>query len=231
MFFLLSGEGVTDMGAAQADIPICEGEDYLVGPMAMIVAQIVEAQHHYSIFDGACGFVSKGVLVQRAREPKAAKKELRLPGKKRAKETRYFFNNARLLSRISKEKATTLDDDVVGILFRDTDDTASAGRGSWETKWQSMRDGFEEEEFERGVPMIPKPKSEAWLICALKSRPYQGCNALDDRSGNDKSPKSLKKELANLLQEEVTPGLLCEKVRDSIDIRKITMPSFKAFRE
>jgi hypothetical protein len=231
MFFLLSGEGVTDLGAGQVDKVICEGEDYLVGPMAMIMAQIVEAQHHYSILDGACGFVSEKVLAERAVALKAARKELRLPGKKQAKETRYFFNNARLLARIAKEKAAAIDDDVVGTLFRDADGTASAGRGTWEAKRQSILDGFEEEEFERGVPMIPKPKSEAWLICGLKKQPYHRCNALEDRSGNDNSPNSLKKELANLLREEVTSALLCEKVRDSIDALKITMPSFKAFRD
>jgi hypothetical protein len=65
----------------------------------------------------------------------------------------------------------------------------------------------------------------------LKKQPYQGCDALEHRSGNDNSPKSLKKELAKLLREEVTPDLLCKKVRGSIDPRKITMPSFKAFRD
>jgi hypothetical protein len=231
MYFLLSGEGITDIGAARIDAPICEGEDFLVGPMAIIVAQIVEARHDYLIFDGACGFVSETGLVRRAKDLKAAKKELRLPGKKQPKETRYFFNNARLLSRIAKEKAAAIGDDVVAVLFRDADGTASAGRGAWPGKRQSMLDGFEEEGFERGVPMIPKPKSEAWLICALKKQPYQGCNALEDRSGNDNSPRSLKKELAKLLHDDATPELLCQKVGDSVDARRIMMPSFTAFRD
>jgi len=136
----------------------------------------------------------------------------------------------RILSRIAKEQASARNDDVVAVLFRDADGTASAGRGLWEDKWQSMLAGFDEEGFDRGVPMIPKPKSEAWLICALKERPYQHCNDLEDRSGNDKSPKSLKKELAKLLGEKVTPELLCDKVRTRVDMNRITMPSFQAFR-
>src|SRR5437016_2545442 len=128
MFFLLSGEGVTDMGAGKAVATICEGDDYFVGPMAIVVAKIVAAQHDYSILEGVCGFVSEGGLVNRAVELKAARKRLRLPGKKQAKETRYFFNNARILARFAKEKATALDDDVVAVLFRDADGTASAGR-------------------------------------------------------------------------------------------------------
>jgi len=46
---------------------------------------------------------------------------------------------------------------------------------------------------DRGVAMIPKPKSEAWLLCALKNKPYESCEKLEDRSGNDDSPNSLKK--------------------------------------
>ena len=101
----------------------------------------------------------------RSRRPrsalKAAKKQLGLPGKKRGKETRYFFNNARVLAKIATEKEQEKLDDVVAILFRDSDGTASAGRGLWEDKRKSMLDGFAEENHTRGVPMIPRPKSEA----------------------------------------------------------------------
>jgi hypothetical protein len=231
MFFLLSGEGITDMGSAKAATVICEGEDYFVGPMAIIVAKIVEAKHHYSILDGACGFISEGTVAQRASELKAIKKQLRLPGKKQAKETRYYFNSARILARFAKEKATALVDEVVAVLFRDSDGTASAGRGRWNDQWQSMLNGFKEEQFDKGVPMIPKPKSEAWLICAWKNHPYQGCQELENRSGNDNSPNSLKGELAKILGQEVTPELLCENVHQSFAIDRITMPSFQAFRE
>lgn len=231
MFFLLSGEGITDMGAGKGAIGICEGEDFFVGPMAIVVERIVEAEHDYSILDGACGFVSEATLARRAGELRAARKQLRLPGKKRAKETRYFFNNARVLARFAKDKASDLDDVVVAVLFRDADGTASAGRGEWGDKRQSMLDGFEEEGFGRGVPMIPKPKSEAWLICAWKKQAYQGCRGLEERSGNDNSPNNLKDELAAILDEDVTPEMLCEKVVQSLDIDRIKMPSFKAFRD
>jgi hypothetical protein len=231
MFFLLSGEGVTDMGAGPRAATICEGEDFLVGPMANIVAKVVEAKHHYSILDGACGFISEGSLAHRAKELKAVKKQLRLPGKKQAKETGYFFNNARILARFAKEKAAALNDEVVAVLFRDSDGTASAGRGEWDDKRESMLDGFDAEGFDKGVPMIPKPKSEAWLICAWKRNPYRGCEALEERSGNDKSPNNLKDELKELLDEEVTLDSLREKVGESFDIDRIKMPSFRAFRD
>ena len=65
----------------------------------------------------------------------------------------------------------------------------------------------------------------------LKKAAYENCPALEDRSGNDKSPKSLKAELAAILEEEVTPELLCEAVRTRLNIDKIKMTSFQAFRD
>lgn len=232
MYFLFSGEGATDMGVGKSAALVCEGDDYLPGPMGVIADQVVESRHGYNpLAAGICGFVSEQELTRRAAELKAVKKALRLPGKKQAKETRYYFNNARALARIARGKATDLNDEVVAVLFRDSDGTASAGRGFWPEKQASMLAGFAEEGFSNGVPMIPKPKSEAWLICALKRNPYRGCDALEDRSGNDNSPNSLKAELARLLKGSPSRESLCQLVQDrTVDIDRIKMPSFLAFR-
>ncbi len=172
----------------------------------------------------------KGHLVERADTFKQQKKSPRLPGKKKPKETSYFYRNARALALCAKE--TELDEEVVAVFFRDSDGTASAGRGLWEDKRDSIIQGFHDEGFERGVPMIPKPKSEAWLICALKNDPYQGCAALEDRSGNDNSPNSLKGEISDLLNGETSREKYCQLVREGvININQIDMPSFRAFPE
>jgi hypothetical protein len=156
MYFLLSGEGPSDIGACAGGVGECEGEGFIDGPMAMLVDHIVNARDGYSPREATCwGFVSERVLGARASELKAARRGLGLPGKKRQKETRYFFNNARLLARIAREKGRERQDDIVAILFRDADGTASAGRGLWAAKYRSMLDGFAEEGLDRGVPMIP----------------------------------------------------------------------------
>jgi len=233
MFFLFSGEGPTDLGLCAGGAGSCDGAGYEYGPMTVIASQIVEERHRYSFLEtGNHGFVSKGTLTDRASELKAAKKALRLPGKKRGKETRYFFNNARVMARIAKERETELHDEVVAVLFRDSDGTASAGRGLWPDKRQSMLDGFVEERFFGGVPMIPKPKSEAWIICAVKANSYEACEQLEDRSGNDDSPNSLKKELAEILGGEPTRESLNSMVSHRrVDIRRIDMMSLESFRE
>ena len=231
MYFLLSGEGTTDIGECADGARACDGNGFRHGPMTVIVDQIVERATGASILQDACGFVSKRLLTERAEELKAARKSVRLPGKKRAKETRYFFNNARVLARIARERERALNDTVVAVLFRDSDGTASAGRGLWEEKRQSMLDGFVEEGFDRGVPMIPTPKSEAWLLCALKKHPYQNCAQLEARSGNDRSPHSLKGELSAILGDVELAETLCGKLANGIiDIERIAMPSFDTFR-
>jgi hypothetical protein len=233
MYFLLSGEGPSDIGISRNGADQCEGAVLAHGPMAMFADRIVDARHSYSLLDAGCyGFVSERGLSAGAAQLKDAKKTIDLPGKKTRKETRYFFNNVRLLARIAKEKQDEKDDEVVAILFRDSDGTASSGRGEWADKRQSMLNGFEHEQFPRGVPMIPKPKSEAWLLCALKANPYHNCVDLEDRSGNDNSPNSLKGELNERLGEggplvETLCGMIAN---GTIDVDQINMPSFLAFR-
>jgi hypothetical protein len=233
MHFLLSGEGPSDLGVCGSGADQCEGDVPSHGPMAMVVERIVSRRHHYSLLEAGCyTFVSEGYLSLRASELKPAKKQLGLPGRKRGKETRYFFNNARVLAQIAREKEQEKRDVVVAILFRDSDGTASAGRGLWEDKHKSMLDGFAEANHPRGVPMIPKPKSEAWLLCALRPNPYQDCETLEHRSGNDNSPNSLKSELKEILGEEAPLiETLCGMIKnDAIDVDRIEMPSFRAFR-
>ena len=52
-----------------------------------------------------------------------------------------------MLARFAKERAKEIDDEVVAVLFRDSDGTASAGRGQWNDKREAMLDGFDEEGF------------------------------------------------------------------------------------
>ncbi len=233
MYFLLSGEGPTDIGLCADSINACEGNRHLQGPMAIIISQIVEQQIGFSFMDTEYyGYVSKQELVARASQFKHQKKSLRLPGKKKPKETGYFYRNARALALCAKDKKAEFDDEVIAVFFRDSDGTASADRGLWQDKWDSIVKGFSDEGFDRGVPMIPKPKSEAWIICSVKNNQYQGCGALENRSGNDKSPNSLKDELAEILDGRHSREQLCEMVNNgTIDSNRINMPSFLAFKQ
>lgn len=93
-------------------------------------------------------------------------------------------------------------DCAVAVFFRDSDGTRSIPDGAWAEKWVSIEQGFVRARFERGVPMLPKPTSEAWLLCAAKAAPYQNCMALEDLPGNQESERHPKKELKRAFGKE-----------------------------
>ncbi len=236
MYFLFSGEGPTDLGSGHSGQEIHE---HLVGhfepgPLAHVIDQIVEDARGFSPLETLhCGFVSETSLSRRKVELNPLKKSPILPGVKRQKETAYFYNDARIFARFAREKSSVLkQEEVVAVLFRDADGTASAARGSWAAKHQSMLKGFADEQWSRGVPMLANPKLEAWLLCALQDNPYQECRKWEDASGNDRSPNALKPLLEQRLGLPISRERLCELVVDrTIDHAKLDMPSFNAFRE
>jgi len=220
MFLLLSGEGASDIGT----------QDDEIGPMTKFIDKWIARHSGYSLIEvGSYTIVTKQTLSETA---KREIKPLSKKGKKQLSETRYFYKNARALALLAKRKGEELDLTVIPVLFRDADGTASSDRGEWRDKRQSMLDGFEVEGVLNGIPMIPKPKSEAWILCALRDD-YQNCERLEDQSGNDASPNSLKKQLDQHLGEAATRMLLNEKVdRGQLDITRIVdMPSLNVFKD
>ncbi|WP_165728190.1 hypothetical protein [Pseudoalteromonas sp. 31A1] len=234
MYLLLSGEGVGDIGVCKLPADRCERNDFSEGPMTLIIDQLIGIFLGYEMSHletERVSYVSKAYLKSNKLPP--MKKAMSLKGKKKPPETKYYFENARILASIAKTKSIEVDDKVVAILFRDSDGTASAGRGDWVDKRNSMIQGFRAETFDLGVPMVPKPKSEGWLLCATKDNTYKDCEALEDESGNDDSGReSLKDQLAASLDGDINRDslnkLIIEKV---IDIEKIDMSSFNIFKE
>ncbi|MBF0468018.1 MAG: hypothetical protein HQK61_03900 [Desulfamplus sp.] len=222
MFLLLSGEGPTDIGTS----------DEAVGPMSKFVDQWISRRSDYSLLEsGTYKIISEHELASRSKELKSRSRR----GKRTPVETAYYYRNARALARILHEESQTQDwnlEEMIPVLFRDTDNTASSGRGEWQDKWDSIINGFLAEEVETGVPMVPKPKSEAWLLCALRDK-YQHCAALENESGNDNSPNSLKSQLEESLGEKVTRELLNDKIdQGEININRIEdMQSLNNFKD
>lgn len=232
MILLVSGEGPSDIGSCRADVGwTCEGTAFQPGPMAWFVDKLVESHWGYSpLAASSCVFISEHALAHHCREQKMG---TTLPGKKKAIETAYFFKNARGLARLAKARASRDKCPVAAILFRDCDGTRSSQKSLWADKVNSMEAGFEAENFRLGVAMVPKPKSEAWLLCAVQDVKYQNCARFEDISGNDASPNSAKDLLDQTLQgRERCFGDVCGMIEQGeIDPRQIAMPSFDRFRE
>lgn len=233
MKLLLSGEGPTDLGIVTLG---ASGESFAPGPMAWIVDKLLERHHlSYSLIEthnagaGCIVYVAKSRLASFAKQ---GKNNIRLPGFKYGKGNSFFASNAQCLGlyakKLSAEEAGT---PVIAILFRDGDGTNS--KNEWSDKVESMRRGFELVEFRTGVSMVPNPKSEAWLICALRTPAYSGCASLEDESGNDNSSNPLKDQLARLCGGlHPSAETQADWVREGrVDPSRIEMPSFSVFKE
>ncbi len=225
MHLVISGEGKTDIGMFSYE----KGE-FIAGSMYYFIDKIIEKKYDFSYYDccpEAITFVPKSQLIE------ICKKMTSFAGKKRPQETAFFFKNAKGLAQIAKEKCVEKDDDhVIAILFRDADGTSSTPKSEWEQKVKAIENGFEQENI-NGVAMIPNPKSEAWLICALKKNPYLHCAILEERSGNDDSPNSLKKEFKQLLNDHtIDYAELNRRIKENtITIDAIDMPSYRRFEK
>jgi hypothetical protein len=233
MIVILSGEGKTDFGQCKNGQEMCCGEDYQLGAMAIIVDKMLSERMNYSVRETTPEsflFVSEAALKKRDDLRKKESRKVSFAGKKRDQETGYFYINAWMLGDIALEKEESKDK-AIAVLFRDCDGTRSSATGIWEAKWQSMINGFHRAGFNRGVPMLPKPKSEAWLICAAKNQPYQNCSSLEDLSGNDDSPHSTKNQLDAIFGKHKSAEELCDWLIDNpFDFNACEMPSFKAFK-
>lgn len=232
MIVVLSGEGPTDLGQCGNAQSICEEGDFQIGPMTVLLDKMLESHLDYSLLTvpGGYKYVSEGALGAHAKERKEASRRVFLRGKKAEQETGYFFISSWILADIAMQIERESNVETMAVLFRDCDGTRSSTAGLWQAKWESMLNGFARGNYARGVPMIPKPKSEAWLICAAKPTP-QNCAYLENISGNDNSPNSAKAQLDNALGSHNSREELCEWLSDTPLCERLpSMPSFMMFK-
>lgn len=234
MIFVVSGEGPSDIGGCNNGQSECSGGDFRPGPMAVVIDRLVE-QKTNGAYAPLAMFGMEFVSEARRTEIARALPRSYVMGKKREFGGGYYFKEAMALASAAKDRSKANNDcPVAAVLFRDADGTRSTEQGLFEVKWKSIEDGFRAADFSHGVPMVPKPKSEAWLLCALKEDPYLHCTGLEDSlSGNDNAPESAKQQLQQRLEargrgtEDLVPML----EQGEIVLNRIAMPSFKKFRD
>ena len=236
MKLLISGEGTSDLGACNNAQGQCSDEFFNPGPMAVWLARLWEASLNYNLLEipEAVLFVSETALEQQSKQDgkEMGKRMQPLRGKKQAAETGLYFSNARQLGLMAKQLAADGQVPVMAVLFRDADGTRSAPGQLWQTKWDSILNGFSAATFDFGVPMLPKPKSEAWLLCAGKKarHSHEGLEAI---SGNDDSPHSAKKQLDEFFGGHQAADQLADWCQENPTdwANLLTMPSFRTFFE
>lgn len=233
MMLILSGEGPTDLGRCRTPAGLCSGDDFARGPLATLLDKLLEPMLGYrpieSSADCVC-FVPKAELLQRQKQ-RRARGGIALVGKKREQETGYFYANAWTLGEIAIKEELARNDRGIAVFHRDSDSTGSTLRSEWGTKFKSIEDGFLRAGYDRGVPMLPRPISEAWLLCVAKEYPSNAA-ALEDEAGNDKAGSPLKGQLAcNLGLEDPSAEELADWMDNAVvDATRLTaMPSFARF--
>lgn len=237
MIILFSGEGISDLGVCDNEIGSCDGTGFRFGPVSLIVDSIANICLGYSpkeVHPERYIYYSELNLVERAEMRKRDRKGYSFSGKKRGIETGFFYINAWMLGEIAKELEAEENDTVAAFLFRDSDGTNSSPRDLWSTKTSSIEEGFIRADFHRGVPIVPRPKSESWFLCAAKANPYQHCATLEDLPGNDDSPNSAKRALAAAMGTDATADELVNWLdANGLDHDRLAaqMPSFSAFLE
>lgn len=218
MIVVLSGEGKSDLGYKSDD------GYFTKGPMVHAIEYffLKEEQHpqyHY---------ISETELTK-------IRKDNRRPhlGERGATEKPYkgMYNLAVHLSSYASKK---FKEKHCVVLFRDADGTNSVPRNNWEQKVNAVLAGFNFVNKANGVPMIPRPKSEAWLLAYYqKNLPnqyaYNKPERFEDYSGNDASKNSLKKLLQQAFKGEENPYSQIDA--QEIDWDRIDMPSFNRFKE
>ncbi|MBF0136456.1 MAG: hypothetical protein HQL65_09470 [Magnetococcales bacterium] len=230
LLYLLSGEGPADMGACAPHLFDAMGQDFHPGPMAALVDCVVKQKLNDSPLDSeSVRLLHRSRLVELAKKIKIRRQNAVLsPGKR---DVKHFERQAQALGQEAQAWGSREDSArVMAVLFNDSDGTSSSPVNFWKLKVDSIRRGFEMAGYRLGVPMVPNPKSEAWLLCAWKVNPYQGCQKLEESSGNDASPNSLKKKLEEAMGETWDCNKMTDWIRQGhLQIDRIKMESFVAF--
>lgn len=224
MLLVLSGEGATDFGC------VVDGA-FVPGPMYWMVDRYVERALDFSphAFDSVV-LVSRGHLSAIAKTTKLSP-SIMLPSQKIAPGMVGHRKQAAALSHFALAQQVERQDEAIAVMFRDSDGTNADSAKRWDHFVEAIESGFSGMNFLRGVPMVPRPKQEAWLLCAFKTHPYSGCQALEDEPGNDHAPHPLKAKLAAAVGREPDVDTMCAWITDGvIDLDKIEMRSFSRFR-
>lgn len=232
MRLVFSGEGPTDLGHKR---PAAGGMAFVPGPMAWVVDKLLERHHTgYSMLES---HQAGGDCITHVHETELAalgKPGSHLfPGVKFGKGTAFFTRNAQVLGLLATQTSAQEKQPVLAVLFRDGDGVRATPAKEWQAKVDSMHRGFALVGCDTGVPMVPRPKSEAWLLCALRPPGYANCAPLEEASGNDASPNSLKKQLAARCGgADPTADQQADWVMTgAVDPLHIDMPSFNVVKQ
>lgn len=229
VILFLTGEGASDIGKRDF-----QTDAFVRGPMTCVAEAVIQNSLPNVSID--CWFTSEKELTQLVHQSKVSKRQPVISGRSRSKKDfAGLYVRARVYATEVCAKASPKPAWPVAILFTDADGTHSSSPHQWEQKFAAILGGFEAGGCDYGVPMVPQPKSEAWLLAyyqkneSVSSSPYQNCARFEKLAGNDsaKPKNSAKHILERLLDGQ---ELDYEELRQ-IEWQRVDMPSFNRFRD
>jgi len=95
----------------------------------------------------------------------------------------------------------------------------------------SIENGFSAaESFRNGVAMVPKMRSECWLLCKYQRNPYASGAQFEKLPANDKARNDAKKVLSAFLRIPVDKMYSQHIYADTIEWNRVDCPSFNFFK-
>lgn len=146
---ILSGEGNSDIGEQNY-----QNGEFILGPIAILTRNILHWYHKHDV-----NFQFK-TRLELKRYPITLKGK-----KKREKEGATGKGHSDLaykLACVAKENNCH-----IAVLMRDADNR------DFQAVYQEIESGFLAAKFEHGIPAVPVPKSEAWIICCIEQEKSQ----------------------------------------------------------
>ena len=216
MYFLVYGEGNSDIGF-QGNNP---------GPLICALEKLAETvSEEVFSFD----YVSRSELGDIAKSIPKDNKSMRIRGKMNSQPGIILVRRQAQALAI-KAKAIT---DTGVVLFHDCDYSAKIKNGQryYEEMVKAAQDGFKQAVFSNGVPMIPNPRSESWLLCHYQEEPYKNGNYFENLPANDSASGSGKNLLAQFFNCKISEVYRLHIQGEDIDWNRIAAPSFLFFKK
>lgn len=196
---LISGEGNSDVGEKDRLT-----NQFTPGPITILTDKILRFYHKEDI---RFQFKSRSELKRYPMTLKGKKKRF-----KNAAAGKGHSDLAYKLGCLARENRADL-----AVLMRD------AGKDRFQIVYDDIRGGFEAARFENGVPAVPTPESEAWLIACLEpeeSARIENCKA---------DMKTLLEEKLMQKKRDHSKAGWREIAQDCV-IDKIKAPSFQKYK-
>lgn len=217
MFFIISGEGNSDIGKSNEH----------PGPLVTCLEKLSE----FVSDDTFCyDIISESELTARTKEITRDRKMMLLPGSKyKSRNLSHIRRLAHTLGYLAQKQK-----DAGALLFRDCDFTHSEISNPheyYQDMVKSIETGFAMADgFKFGVAMVPKMRSETWLLAHYQKTPYMNSDRFEELPANDKAEHSAKAILAQFLNCSI--GELYEHITpEDIDWDKIDCSSFLFFKK